>query len=138
MCRETRQIMYLTNVPFYGIVFISYFYIKEVHNMSDLNIKTDKNGNELSITLGGRLDTNTSPELEEIVESSLDGMEKVYFDMADLAYISSAGLRVLLTALQTMEDQTGDASNMILRNVGVEIMDVFEITGFIDDLTIEE
>ena len=106
--------------------------------MSDLNIKTDKNGNELSITLGGRLDTNTSPELEEIVDSSLDGMDKVYFDMADLAYISSAGLRVLLTALQTMEDQTGDASNMILRNVGEEIMDVFEITGFIDDLTIEE
>ena len=102
--------------------------------MSKLDIKTEKNGAELLIALSGRLDTNTSPDLEEVVESSLDGVEKLIFDMAELQYISSAGLRVLLTALQTMEDQ-GD---MVLRNVGDEIMDVFEITGFIDDLTIED
>ncbi|MBO6108414.1 MAG: STAS domain-containing protein [Eubacterium sp.] len=102
--------------------------------MSDLNIKSGKNESEMTITLGGRLDTNTSPQLEELVDTSLDGVEKLVFDMADLEYISSAGLRVLLAALQIMEDQ----GEMVLRNVGEEIMDVFEITGFIDDLTIED
>ena len=61
-------------------------------------------------------------------------MEKLVFDFAELRYLSSAGLRVLLTALQIMEDQ-GD---MIVKNVSPEIMDVFEVTGFIDDLTIEQ
>ena len=102
--------------------------------MSTLNIKKEQNGTELILFLEGRLDTNTSPELEEVVDSSLDGVEKLIFDVADLAYISSAGLRVLLAALQTMEDQ----GEMVMRNVGQEIMDVFEITGFIDDLTIED
>lgn len=102
--------------------------------MSDLNIKSGKNGSEMTITLGGRLDTNTSPQLEELVDTSLDGVEKLVFDMADLEYISSAGLRVLLAALQIMEDQ----GEMVLRNVCEEIMDVLEITGFIDDLTIED
>ncbi|MBO6107823.1 MAG: STAS domain-containing protein [Eubacterium sp.] len=102
--------------------------------MSNLNIKKEKNDAELLISLEGRLDTNTSPSLEEVVDSSLDGIEKLIFDMEKLEYISSAGLRVLLSALQTMEDQ----GEMVLRNVGQEIMDVFEITGFIDDLTIEE
>lgn len=102
--------------------------------MSDLNIKSGKNGSEMTITLGGRLDTNTSPQLEELVDTSLDGVEKLVFDMANLEYISSAGLRVLLAALQIMEDQ----GEMVLRNVCEEIMDVLEITGFIDDLTIED
>ena len=102
--------------------------------MSDLNIKSGKNGSEMTITLGGRLDTNTSPQLEELVDTSLDGVEKLVFDMADLEYISSAGLRVLLAALQIMEDQ----GEMVLRNVCEEIMDVLEITGFIEDLTIED
>ena len=102
--------------------------------MNDLNIKSGKNGSEMTITLGGRLDTNTSPQLEELVDTSLDGVEKLVFDIADLEYISSAGLRVLLAALQIMEDQ----GEMVLRNVCEEIMDVFEITGFIDDLTIED
>ena len=102
--------------------------------MSDLNIKSGKNGSEMTITLGGRLDTNTSPQLEELVDTSLDGGEKLVFDMANLEYISSAGLRVLLAALQIMEDQ----GEMVLRNVCEEIMDVLEITGFIDDLTIED
>ncbi len=102
--------------------------------MNDLNIKSEKNESEMTITLGGRLDTNTSPQLEELVDTSLDGVEKLVFDMADLEYISSAGLRVLLAALQIMEDQ----GEMVLRNVCEEIMDVLEITGFIEDLTIED
>ena len=101
--------------------------------MGALKITTKKEGTELTIGLEGRLDTNTSPEFEEVIETSLDGIEKLVIDVKELAYISSAGLRVLLTALQIMEDQ----GEMVVRNVSQEVMDVFEITGFIDDLTIE-
>lgn len=87
----------------------------------------------MTITLGGRLDTNSAPELEDFIETSLDGVEKLIFDMQELKYISSAGLRAILTALQIMEDQ----GSMVVKNVCREVMDVFEITGFIDDLTIE-
>ncbi len=101
--------------------------------MGALNINSSKAGAEMTITLQGRLDTNTSPQLQEIVENSLDGIEKLILDFTELAYISSAGLRVLLTALQIMEEQ----GSMVVRNVKQEVMDVFEITGFIDDLVIE-
>ena len=101
--------------------------------MGDLRMVTKKEGTEMTITLEGRLDTNTSPEVEEFVESSLGGVEKLVFDLKELAYISSAGLRALLSALQIMEDQ----GSMVVRNVSQEVMDVFEITGFVDDLTIE-
>ena len=101
--------------------------------MGDLKIVTKTEGAEMTIELQGRLDTNTSPEFESLIETSLDGVEKLIIDLKELAYISSAGLRVLLTALQIMEDQ----GSMVVRNVSQEVMDVFEITGFIDDLTIE-
>ena len=101
--------------------------------MGDLTISKKTEGAEMTIELSGRLDTNTSPEFENLIETSLDGVEKLIIDLKELAYISSAGLRVLLTALQIMEDQ----GSMVVRNVSQEVMDVFEITGFIDDLTIE-
>ena len=101
--------------------------------MGDLKISKKTEGAEMTIELSGRLDTNTSPEFESLIETSLDGVEKLIIDLKELAYISSAGLRVLLTALQIMEDQ----GSMVVRNVSQEVMDVFEITGFIDDLTIE-
>ena len=101
--------------------------------MSDLKLETKKEGSEMTITLGGRLDTNSAPELEDFIETSLTGVEKLIFDMQELKYISSAGLRAMLTALQIMEDQ----GSMVVKNVCREVMDVFEITGFIDDLTIE-
>ncbi|MEE5993525.1 MAG: STAS domain-containing protein [Oscillospiraceae bacterium] len=98
-----------------------------------MKITMNRNGNELIVSLEGRLDTLTAPELEEQLEPALDGVEKLVFDFAELKYISSAGLRVLLTAMQVMEEQ----GEMIVKNVTSEVMEIFEVTGFIDDLNIE-
>ena len=97
-----------------------------------MNISMNRNGNELIISVDGRLDTLTAPDLEEQLESALEGVEKLVFDFEKLEYISSAGLRVLLTALQLMEGQ----GEMKVRNVRPEVMDVFVVTGFLDDLTV--
>ena len=93
-------------------------------------IKTHKE-NELTIALTGRLDTTTAPQLEE--ELKLDGVSELSFDFEKLDYISSAGLRVLLAAQKTMNKQ----GSMKVVNVNADIMEVFEITGFSDILTIE-
>ena len=98
-----------------------------------MDINMSKNGTELTVKLTGRLDTLTSPDLEEQLESELNGVEKLVFDFEKLEYISSAGLRVILGAMQIMEEQ----GEMIVRSVNDNVREVFEITGFIDDLTIE-
>ena len=95
-------------------------------------IKT-KNGSNLSIALKGRLDTTTAPQLENELRTALTGITDLTFDMKDLAYISSAGLRVLLSAQKVMNRQ-GD---MTIKNVSAEIMEIFEVTGFVDILNIE-
>lgn len=87
----------------------------------------------LSIELVGRLDTTTAPELETELKSSLEGVKELVIDLKDLDYISSAGLRVLLFAQKTMNNQ----GTMKVTNAKPEIMEVFEITGFTDILTIE-
>ena len=88
---------------------------------------------ELAVAINGRLDTLTSPELEEKLEPELDNTEKLIFDFDGLEYISSAGLRVLLSAIKVMDEQ----GEMIVKNVRPEIMEVLEITGFVDFLNIE-
>lgn len=88
--------------------------------------------NELIIALKGRLDSITAPALEAEI-SNLEGIEALTFDMAELEYISSAGLRVLLAAQKKMNAQ----GRMTLENVADSVMEVFEITGFSDILTIE-
>lgn len=93
-------------------------------------IKT-KNESNLNVELTGRLDTTTAPQLEAALE--LDGITALAFDFSALDYISSAGLRVLLAAQKTMNKQ----GEMKIRNVNSDIMEVFEITGFSDILTIE-
>ena len=98
-----------------------------------MKVTMNRNGNELIVSLEGRLDTLTSPKLEEQLEPALDGVEKLVFDFAELKYISSAGLRILLTAMQVMEEQ----GEMIVKNVTSEVMEIFEVTGFIDYLNIE-
>lgn len=98
-----------------------------------MEIRENRNGSELTVALAGRLDTLSSPELEEKIEDMLEGVEKLVFDFAELRYISSAGLRVMLTAMQIMEDQ----GEMTVKNVCQDVMDVFEVTGFVDDLNIE-
>lgn len=93
--------------------------------------KKQENG-ELSLTLFGRLDTVTAPELENEI-GDLSGITELVIDMKNLEYISSAGLRVILKAQKIMNEK----GSMKLRNVGESIMEVFEITGFSDFLTIE-
>lgn len=96
-----------------------------------MNIEKNLNKNELTINLEGRLDTVTSPQLE--TELEFDGIQKLIFDFKKLDYISSAGLRLMLMAQKTMNKQ----GKMIIRNVNEAIMEIFEITGFCDILTIE-
>ena len=98
-----------------------------------LNINETKDGTNLLITLEGRLDTTTAPQLEEIVNKSIAGVSNFKFDFANLEYISSAGLRVLLSAQKIMNKQ----GKMTIKNVSEEVMEIFEVTGFSDILTIE-
>lgn len=93
--------------------------------------KTAENGT-LRIALEGRLDTNTAPQLETELKTSLSGVTELELDFSGLEYISSAGLRVLLAAQKTMSRQ----GKMTIRNVNETIMEVFEITGFVEILTI--
>ena len=90
------------------------------------------NGTELVIALEGRLDTMTAPELEAELGKSLDGAESLVLDFSKLEYISSAGLRVLLSAHKTMSAKGG----MKITNVNEIVQEVFEVTGFADILTI--
>ncbi len=98
-----------------------------------LNIEKKTNGTELTVVLKGRLDTTTAPELEKELKASLDGMTALIIDMTALDYISSAGLRVLLSAQKTMNKQ----GEMKVVHVSETIMEIFEVTGFSDILTIE-
>ena len=98
-----------------------------------MEIKVTKENTQMDVALTGRLDTLTSPELEEKIKPELDSLTKLTFDFAGLEYISSAGLRVLLMAAQAMEDK----GQMVIRNVNSDIMDIFEVTGFVDILNIE-
>ena len=92
-----------------------------------------KNGTTITIVLEGRLDTMTAPQLESDLKSSIDGIEKLFIDFASLEYISSAGLRILLSTQKIMNKQ----GSMVIRNVNEDVMDIFDITGFADILTIE-
>ena len=94
--------------------------------------KKIENGN-VTLTVAGRLDTTTAPELEKTVDSVLSGTKELVFDMTGLEYISSAGLRVILKAQKAMNAQ----GSMKLTGVNDSIMEVFDITGFLDILTIE-
>ena len=98
-----------------------------------MTINKKLEGNVLNVALEGRLDTTTAPTLEEELQGSLGGVEELDFDFTTLEYISSAGLRVLLSAQKIMNKQ----GKMVIKNVNSDIMDVFDITGFTDILTIE-
>ena len=98
-----------------------------------MTIKKNINGTELTVTLVGRLDTTTAPQLEREVKLNIVGVKKLILDFAGLEYLSSAGLRVLLALQKSMNKQ----GEMIIRNVNETIREIFELTGFIDILTIE-
>lgn len=98
-----------------------------------MTIEKKINGTGLYIDLSGRLDTTTAPQLEAELKHEINGMEKLVFDFEALEYLSSAGLRVLLSAQKVMNKQ----GEMIIKNVNSTIADIFEVTGFSDILTIE-
>ena len=93
-----------------------------------MNINKIEKGTELIIELEGRLDTTTSPELEKELKQSLSGVTSLILDMDKLDYISSAGLRVLLSAQKEMNKQ----GSMLVKNVNENIMEIFDVTGFVE------
>ena len=96
-------------------------------------IYKERKENALTVALEGRLDTSTAPALEKTLKGSLDGVNELTLDFAGLEYISSAGLRVLLSAQKIMNKQ----GEMKVAHVNETIMEIFEVTGFTDILTIE-
>ena len=98
-----------------------------------MTIEKKINQEAVTLIVSGRLDTQTAPELENELDSSLSGIKELTFDMTNLEYVSSAGLRVILKAQKAMNTQ----GSMKLTGVNDSIMEVFDITGFLDILTIE-
>lgn len=98
-----------------------------------MTLEKFKSNEELTVLLEGRLDTTTAPLFEEELRNNLDNIERLVLDMEKLEYLSSAGLRVLLAAQKRMSKQ----GQMLLKHVPEIIMDIFEVTGFVDILTIE-
>ena len=98
-----------------------------------MNIVKNTNGTALTLALEGRLDTTTAPELEVVVKNELNSVKALTFDLSKLEYISSAGLRVLLSAQKIMNKQ----GEMTVTGCSEEIMEIFEVTGFSDILNIQ-
>ena len=97
-----------------------------------MNINKKLEGNNLTICLEGRLDANAAPELEKEIEN-IENIENIVLDLSELEYISSAGLRIILILQKTMNSQ----GSLIIKNANDEVKRVFEVTGFLDILTIE-
>ena len=98
-----------------------------------MNINKNLEGSKLTMAIEGRIDTTTSPQLETELRNSVDGVTELLFDFEKVDYISSAGLRVLLSAQKVMNKQ----GEMTIVNVKPEIMDIFDVTGFVDILNIQ-
>ncbi len=98
-----------------------------------MEINKIKDGTALTIELEGRLDTVSAPQLETELKKGISGVETLIFDFAKLEYLSSAGLRVLLSSQKVMNRQ----GQMIIKNVNSTIADIFEVTGFSEILTVE-
>lgn len=98
-----------------------------------MTINKTLNATELTVALAGRLDTTTAPQLEAELKTSLGSVDSLVMDFAELEYISSAGLRVLLSSQKVMNKQ----GKMVIRHANETIMEVFEVTGFTDILTVE-
>lgn len=98
-----------------------------------MTIEIKRNAEKTYIELAGRLDTTTAPALDKTINNDIEGTGDLVLDFKNLEYISSAGLRVLLSAQKKMQK----IGSMKLINVREEVMEVFEMTGFADILTIE-
>lgn len=97
-----------------------------------MEIKQSIEGTTLRLALSGRLGANTTSDLEDIVKNKLDGVNELILDLKGLEFVSSAGLRVFLTAQKKMDKQ----GRMFLINVNDAVMEIFRITGFVDILNI--
>ncbi len=98
-----------------------------------MTISKTKENEKLTVSIEGRLDTTTAPQLEAELKSALDDTKELIFDIKNLEYISSAGLRVLLSAQKVMNKQ----GNMVVKGANESVMEIFEVTGFVDILNIE-
>lgn len=98
-----------------------------------MNIQKNLDNAVLTLTLQGRLDAITAPLLSEVVENELTGVKKLILDFGFVEYVSSAGLRVILTAQDIMDEQ----GEMKVIRVNETVMEIFDITGLVDLLTIE-
>ena len=98
-----------------------------------MTVNKENNNGSLTLSITGRIDTNTAPALEGELKSSFDSCSDLTLDFSKVEYISSAGLRVLLSAQKIMSKKSG----IKLINVSNEIMEIFEVTGFSDILTIK-
>lgn len=99
-----------------------------------MKINKKAEGDKLTVSLEGRLDTTTAPELEGELKGTLEGVKELIIDLKGIEYISSAGLRVLLSAHKSMSAAGG---SMVIKGANEEIMEIFDVTGFIDILKIE-
>lgn len=98
-----------------------------------MTIKQDKNAGDLTLFIEGRIDTKTAPQLEQVIKTELEGIVNLVFDLTETSYISSAGLRVMLMAQKQMNKQ----GRMKVVNANKDLMEIFEVTGFSNILTIE-
>ena len=98
-----------------------------------LNVKTEISGDALHIALEGLLDSQTVSDLKAVLHESFDKVNSIEFDFEKLEYLTSAGLRTILVAQQAMNEKKGV---MTVKNVPKEVMDIFDMTGFSDVLTI--
>ncbi len=92
-----------------------------------MNFEKTNEGTTLTVELVGEIDSMNTPELEEKLLKEIDGVKELIFDLKGLEYISSAGLRVLLTMQKTMKSQ----GSMVIRNTNEEVMEIFKVTGFV-------
>jgi len=98
-----------------------------------LSIQKERSNNQLTLNLEGRLDSNSAPELDSELRADLDGIRRLVLNLTALSYLSSAGLRVVLSAQKQMNKQ----GEMIVTGVNETIMEIFTVTGFADILTIQ-
>ena len=98
-----------------------------------MKIECERKGEQVTVVMEGRLDRTTAPELEAALSKVYEGTKELVLDFAHVDYLSSAGLRVLLVAQCTMEDQ----GRLVVKHVNEYVMETFETTGFLDILTVE-
>ena len=98
-----------------------------------MTITQDKNGSSLTLHIAGRIDTKTAPELEQTVRAALEGLTELTFDLKETAYISSAGLRVVVVAHPEMKKKDG----LVLKNLSKNVQSIINLTGFNKALNIE-